>query len=102
MIGHQAPRPDLRACCGAPLSQQGAIEPIIIITEECGLPAVATLSHMMRNVRNDNAGGTGHGHSPVDFVSKRQKSCKLKMGTVTVATVPVPRSGGVMGITRNC
>lgn len=60
MVGHQHPAPDLYASGTTMMSQEIAIERIVIVAKEGLRPPVAALSNMIWNIRNDDTSETGH------------------------------------------
>ncbi len=60
VIGHLAIGPDLDAELAAGLSQPVAIEGAVVVAEEDTLAPVASLGHVMRDARKDDARDTGH------------------------------------------
>ena len=60
MIGHQHPTPHRNPARGRMLTQEIAVEGVIIIGEKRPLPAIAALSDMVRNARNDEAREPSH------------------------------------------
>ncbi len=60
MVGHQHPAPDLYASGATMMSQEIAIERIVIIAKEGLRPPVAALGDVMWNIRDDDTSETSH------------------------------------------
>ena len=56
VVGHQAPRPDLRPRSPGRLREKIAIERVVAFLKEGRAPPVAALGHMMRQAGDDEAG----------------------------------------------
>jgi hypothetical protein len=61
MVWHQAIGPALNAVGPAALCQKIAVERIIAVFQKDRLTPVATLRHMVRQIRDGDAGETGRG-----------------------------------------
>jgi hypothetical protein len=67
VIGHQTPGPDLGPRLGAPITEQGFVQSVIIVRKEDLLTTVAALCHMMGDLRDDEAGDARHGSLALVF-----------------------------------
>jgi hypothetical protein len=80
VIGHQTVRPDLHiGLCGGP-RQVVEIDEMIAAFEEDRLAAISALRHMVRQVRNNNAGETRH-------VPMMLAACRTTMPRMTITTI---------------
>jgi hypothetical protein len=64
VVRHVTIGPDLDAEAAAGFPEPGAIESIVAPLEEDARPPVAALRDVMRQPRNDGAGGGGHEQRP--------------------------------------
>jgi len=60
MIGHQTIPPDVHAVLPAPVAHQLDVTPVVIVRKKGLLPAVAAPGHVMRIMRHDDPGDSGH------------------------------------------
>lgn len=60
VVGHEAPRPDGRAALPAEVTEQVEVEKMVVVAEEDAPAAVAALSGVVGQSRQDLAGGARH------------------------------------------